>query len=81
VSWPVVTAAASTATDQHGVRERAAGLDPDHWMEGPISVLVMCFDETGAPLHTPGGFLDADALDPGQEGSFSVDLFNATCPR
>jgi hypothetical protein len=51
-------------------------------IEGPISVLAMCFDEAGAPLSAPGGFLDVDTLDPGQEGSFSVEVFDeAGCPR
>jgi hypothetical protein len=56
--------------------------DNDIRMEGPISVLVMCFDDGGAPLSTSSGFTNVDALDPGQEGSFSVDLFSDdACPR
>jgi len=50
-------------------------------MEGPISVLAMCFDEAASPLLTASGFLDIDTLDPGQDGSFSVDLLaDAVCP-
>jgi hypothetical protein len=55
--------------------------DNEERMEGPISVLIMCFNEAGAPLNAPGSFLEVDALDPGQEGSFSVDVGDAGCPR
>jgi hypothetical protein len=79
---PAVIAEHNLAAGEFG--QQVVGIvrnDNDYRMEGPISVLVMCFDETGAPLQAPGDFLDVDALDPGQEGSFSVDLFDATCPR
>lgn len=56
--------------------------DNDEPIEGPISVLVMCFDEAGSPLSTASGFTDIETIDPGQQGSFSVDLFDeAGCPR
>jgi hypothetical protein len=51
-------------------------------IEGPISVLVLCFDKSGNPLSTDSGFTDVDALDPGQDGSFSVDLYSGrACPQ
>jgi hypothetical protein len=54
--------------------------DDDQRIEGPIGVLTMCFDDAAAPLSTASGFLDIDALDPGQQGSFSVDLIaDAPC--
>jgi len=56
--------------------------DNDLPMEGPISVLVMCFDDAGTPLTTASGFTDVDALEPGQQGAFSVDLrSDDQCPR
>lgn len=56
--------------------------DNEQRMEGPINVLVVCFDEAGAPLSADIGFTDVDALEPGQVGSFSVDLLgDAGCPR
>jgi hypothetical protein len=56
--------------------------DNDVRMEGPISVLLMCFDEAANPLTTFSGSADIDGLDPGQEGSFSVDLFgDAPCSQ
>ena len=56
--------------------------DNDVRMEGPISILVMCFDDEGNPLSHASGFLDTDALDPDQEGSFAVDLYGDDgCPK
>lgn len=81
---PAVVVEHNLAAGQFG-QQQVVGIvrnDNDERMEGPISVLVMCFDEAGAPLTTAGGFTDIDALEPGQEGSFSVDLFGDTgCPR
>lgn len=55
--------------------------DTEERIEGPISVLAICFDEASAPLNAPSSFLDVEALDPGQDGSFTVDVGDAGCPR
>jgi hypothetical protein len=65
--------------------QRVVGIarnDNDTRIEGPISVLVMCFDEAGAPLSSTGSFLDVETLEPGQQGPFSVEIFDeGGCPR
>jgi hypothetical protein len=56
--------------------------DNETRIEGPISVLALCFDEVNAPVSAPSGFLDVEALDAGQVGSFSVEIFDEVeCPR
>jgi hypothetical protein len=56
--------------------------DNETRIEGPISVLAMCFDEASAPLSATGDFLDVETLDARQAGSFSVEIFDeAGCPR
>ena len=51
-------------------------------VEGPVSVSVACFDEPGTTiLSTHQGFTDANSIAPGGTASFSVDLFDASCPN
>jgi len=52
----------------------------DEPVEGPIDVLVACFDDTGTtPVSIHSGFTDGDQIPPGGTASFSVDLFDDAC--
>lgn len=50
---------------------------------GPIDVGIICLNAEGVPFEYPNGFMDQDALEPGQTDSFTIDLFDrqAECER
>lgn len=52
-----------------------------HDVQGPISVNVFCFDASGNPTYTQGGFTSGSGdLAAGATDSFQVDFYNQQCP-
>lgn len=52
-----------------------------HDVQGPISVNVFCFDASGNPTYTQGGFTSGSGdLAAGATDSFQVDFYNQHCP-
>lgn len=51
-------------------------------VDGPISVTVACFDDAGTTIRSVhGSYTDADSIAAGGTASFSVDVFDGTCPN
>ena len=50
-------------------------------VNGPISVDVICFDESGHPISTVSDFADQDSVSAGGTASFQVKFYGGSCPR
>lgn len=72
-----VTQANLSATSIAGGVQNTTG----HDVQGPISVNVFCFDASGNPTYTQGGFTSGSGdLAAGATDSFQIDLYNQPCP-